>query len=81
MKRKAQRAILASFGEALEAFSARWEELDARHRLERERFERWEGNFAGRVMNAARAMPLTLCRRHRRAIAPCIRTAIYQQVP
>jgi hypothetical protein len=59
LKRRAQRDILASFGQAMEAFAGRWEELDARHRREWEMFVRREAHLAGRVMNAARAMPLT----------------------
>lgn len=59
LKRKAQREIFASFGKALEAFSPHWEALDKRHQFERERFEKREHTLAGRLLYAARAMPLT----------------------
>ena len=58
MKRRAQREILASFGKAMDAFSVQWKILDTRQQLERERFVRREGHMAGRVLNAARSMPL-----------------------
>jgi hypothetical protein len=43
----------------MEAFAGRWEVQDARHRRDWEIFARREADLAGRVMNAARALPLT----------------------
>lgn len=59
LMRRAQREILGSFGQAIEAFSAEWEALHARQRAERERFVRLEASLAGRMVNAVRGMPWT----------------------
>jgi hypothetical protein len=59
LKRHALRGMLTSVGKAREAFAGRWEDLDARHRREWRNFALREAHLVGRVMNAARFMPLT----------------------